>query len=130
MLVTIDSPAEHRFRTWQSFPSGRVVKNLPTNAGDARDQVQSLAQEDSWRRKWPPAPRLLPGKSRKQGNLGGYSLWDCEELDTTKGLRTAQHAGTYKGIWLFGPELILLPVFLQTIKNVSGTTLMQHVIFS
>ena len=74
--------------------------------------------------------RTLAEKSCKHGNLGGYSLWDCKELDTTKWLRTAQHVGIYKGIWLFGPELILLPVFLQTIKNVSGMTLMQDVVFS
>ena len=29
-----------------SFPGGSVVKNLPTNAGDAKDVVQSLGWED------------------------------------------------------------------------------------
>ena len=84
------------------LPRGTVVKNLPANAGDARDQVQSLAREDSWRRKWQHAPGLLPGKSHRQGNLAGYSPGGCKELDTTKQLSTAQHVGTYKGIWLFG----------------------------
>ena len=28
------------------FPGGTVVKNLPANAGDARDGVQSLGWED------------------------------------------------------------------------------------
>ena len=29
-----------------SFPGGSVVKNLPANAGDAKDVVQSLGWED------------------------------------------------------------------------------------
>ena len=46
-----------------------VVKNLPANAGDARDlglipgfdlQVRKIP----WRRKWQPTPAFLPGESR------------------------------------------------------------------
>ena len=31
---------------WRGFPDGLVVKNLPANAGDARDLGRSLGQED------------------------------------------------------------------------------------
>ena len=36
-------------------------------------QVQSLGQEDPWRRKWEPAPVFLPGKCYGQKSLVGYS---------------------------------------------------------
>ena len=36
-----------------------------------------------WRRKWPPTPVFLPGKSHGQRSLMGYSPWGCKELDTT-----------------------------------------------
>ena len=34
-----------------------------------------------WRRKWLPTPVLLPGKSRGQRSLMGYSPGSCKELD-------------------------------------------------
>ena len=37
------------------FPSGSVVKNLPANAGDARD-TGSIPRKSPWRRKWQPTP--------------------------------------------------------------------------
>ena len=36
-----------------------------------------------WRRKWQPSPVLLPGESRGQRSLAGYSPWDHKESDTT-----------------------------------------------
>ena len=38
------------------------------------------------RRQWQPTPVLLPGKSHGRRSLVGYSLWGCEELDTTEWL--------------------------------------------
>ena len=35
---------------------------------------------------WQPTPVFLPGKSRGQRSLIGYSPWDRKELDTTKRL--------------------------------------------
>jgi len=37
-----------------------------------------------WRRKWQPAPRLLPGESHGQRSLAGYSPWDHKKSDTTE----------------------------------------------
>ena len=31
----------------------------------------------SWSRKWQPTPIFLPGKSREQRSLVGYSQWGC-----------------------------------------------------
>ena len=39
-----------------------------------------------WRKKWHPAPVLLPGKSCGQRSLVGCSPWGREELDTTERL--------------------------------------------
>ena len=37
-----------------------------------------------WRRKWQSTPVLLPGKSRRQRSLVGYSPWGCKESDMTE----------------------------------------------
>ena len=39
-----------------------------------------------WRKEWLPAPVFLPGESRWQRSLAGYSPWHCKELDTTEWL--------------------------------------------
>ena len=41
-----------------------------------------------WRRRWPPTPVFLPGKSHGQRILEGYSPWGCKESDTTRHLGT------------------------------------------
>ena len=47
-------------------------------------QVQSLGQEDPWRRGWLPSPVFLPGEFRGQRNLARYSPCSCKELDMTE----------------------------------------------
>ena len=37
-----------------------------------------------WRRAWQPTPAFLPGESRGQRSLGGYSPWGRKESDTTE----------------------------------------------
>ena len=37
-----------------------------------------------WWKKWQPTSVFLPGKSRGQRSLVGYSLWGCKELDVTE----------------------------------------------
>ena len=60
--------------------NGSAVKNRLT----LREAwVPSLGQEDPWRRKWQIAPTFLPGKSRGQKNLAGYSPWGGKQLDMT-----------------------------------------------
>ena len=36
-----------------------------------------------WRKKWQPTPVFVPGESRSQRSLVGYSPWDCKESDMT-----------------------------------------------
>ena len=47
-----------------------VIKNPPAMQ---KMQIQSLGQEDPWRRKWRLTPVFLPGKSHGQRSLAGYS---------------------------------------------------------
>ena len=48
--------------------------------------VQSLGQEDPWRRKWQPTPIFLPGESHGRKSLVGYSPRGRKESDTTERL--------------------------------------------
>ena len=52
-----------------------------------------------WRRKWQPAPVFLPGESRGQRSLAGYSPWGCKELDMTEVLKHAFSIYTYTYIY-------------------------------
>jgi len=49
-----------------------VVKNLPANAGDARDVGLIQVGKSSWRRKWQPTLGFLPEKTHRQRSLVGY----------------------------------------------------------
>ena len=59
----------------------QMVKNL---LAVQEAWVQSLGQEDPWRREWEPTPVFLPGESHGQRSLAGYSPWGFKELDTTE----------------------------------------------
>ena len=54
------------------FPSGSVVKNLPTNAEDMGAIPESGRP---WRRNWQPTPVFLPGQFHGQRDLMGYRPW-------------------------------------------------------
>ena len=51
-----------------------MVKNLPANAGDAGDMVQSQDPEDPLGKEMATNSSILPGKSHAQWSLVGYSL--------------------------------------------------------
>ena len=67
------------------FPIAQMVKNLPVMQ---KTQVQSLGQEDPWRREWQPAPVFLPGESHGQRSLVGYRPGSCKESDVIEQLST------------------------------------------
>ena len=64
-----------------------MVKNLPANAGDVREQgsIPGLGKIP-WRRKWQPTPVFLSGKFSGQRNLAGHSPWGHKVSDTTEDL--------------------------------------------
>ena len=81
--TSVKAPEKVAFKRslpWTSLVA-QMVKSLPTMW---ETRVQSLDQENSWRRKWQPTPVLLPGKSHGWRNLVGYSPWGCKESDTTE----------------------------------------------
>ena len=67
-----------QMNSWLMVLCGRVsqvvlvVKNSTASAGDARDEVRSLAQEEPWKRKWQPTPVFLPERSHGQRSLVGF----------------------------------------------------------
>ena len=62
------------------FLGGAVVKNVPANAGEARDAGLVPRQG-----RWQPIPVFLPGKIPGTEESGGlYSPWGCKELDMTE----------------------------------------------
>ena len=59
------------------FTGGAVVKNLPANAGDARDGgliSGSWVWKAFWSRKWQPTSIFLPGKFHGQKSLVGATV--------------------------------------------------------
>ena len=66
-----------------------MVKNLPANAGAARDiGLIPGSGQIPWRRKRQPTPVFLPGKSHAQRSLADYSPGGHKESDTTERLST------------------------------------------
>ena len=54
-----------------------MVKNLPTNMGEARDTgLIPVLGRFPWSRKGQPTPVFLPRKFHTQESLAGYSSWD------------------------------------------------------
>ena len=61
----------------------QTVKNLPAVL---KTQVQSLGQENPWRREWQLTPVFLSGEFHGQRSLVGYSPWDRKVSDVTEQL--------------------------------------------
>ena len=66
-----------------------MIKNLPAVQ---ETRIQSLGQEDPWRREWQLTPVFLPGEFHGQRSLACYSPWGCKELDMIEQLTLIQMA--------------------------------------
>ena len=70
-------------------------------------RVWSLSQEDPWRRKWQPTPRVSPRKFRGQRCLLGYSPWGGKESEMTEQMSMQTHMpgdvnftwGSQRNVW-------------------------------
>ena len=62
----------------------QLVKKLPANAGDIRDEASIPGSGRSLEEEMHPTPVFLPGKSHGQRILVGYSPGDGKELDVTE----------------------------------------------
>ena len=61
-----------------------MEKNLPVNAGETRNEFDPWIGKIPWRRTQEPSLVSLPGESRGQRSLAGYSPWGHKESDTTE----------------------------------------------
>ena len=61
-----------------------VAKNLPTNAGEARDTGSILGWEDSLEKEMVTHSSILAWRIHGQRSLVGYSPWGRKESDTTE----------------------------------------------
>ena len=59
----------------------QTVKNLPAMQ---ETPIQSLDEQDPWRRKWQLTPLFLLGNFHEQRSLAVYSPWACKESDLTE----------------------------------------------
>ena len=78
------------FKVMASQLLAQMVKSMPSVW---ETWIQSLGQEDLWRREWQPTPVFLPGKSQGWRSLVGPNSWGLEESDTTERL-THSHSVT------------------------------------
>ena len=60
-----------------------------------------------WRRTWQPTPVLLPGESRGQRSLVGYSPWNHKESDAAEATEYTVHTVAKKNV--------LLPFYVNTV---------------
>ena len=67
----------------------KTIKNLPANAGDARDSGSvpgTWIGKIPWRRAWQLTPVFLHRKFHGQRSLAGYNIWGHKESDMTEQL--------------------------------------------
>ena len=62
-----------RSRSRRASQVALVIKNLPANAGDIRDEFDPWVGKIPWRRAWQPSLVFIPGESHGQRSLVGYS---------------------------------------------------------
>ena len=63
-----------------------MVKNLPANAGDARDAGSIPGSGNCSEKEMATHSSILAWRIYGQRSLVGYSLWGHKESDTTEGL--------------------------------------------
>ena len=82
-----------------------MIKNLPAVQ---ETRVQSLGQEDPWRREWQLTPVFFPEEFHGQRSLASYSPWGCKELDMIEQLTLIQMADS---CWYLALPLVFKTVF-------------------
>ena len=80
------------------FATSQMVKHLPTIR---ETRIWSLGREDPLEKEMATHSSTLPGKSRGQRSVIGYSPWGCKELDTTERLHFFTFTVAFYLIWLY-----------------------------
>ena len=98
-----------------------VVKNPPAK----QDMwVPSRVGEIPWRREWLPTPVILPGESRGQKGLEGYSPWGHKRVVLNSATKQQQTAKKDGKLWMsFKQEStsLKLAVWLSITRTFSST---------
>ena len=103
---------------------GLMIKNPPTNAGDAKDaRLMPGWGRSPWRRKWQPTPVFLPGESQGQRSLVGYGPWGHKATKVTSHAHVpgqiqelkATSAASHKGFGI--PDFIHTHVHTHTCSS-------------
>ena len=77
-------------------------------------QIQSLGQEDPWRRKWQPTPVFLPGESHGQRSLAGYGPWGDKGVGQNLAIKNYKQSASFlQGQNILSASLKLLNNFLR-----------------
>ena len=76
-MVTVGLTRTQKFNFYLGFPGNSCGKESACQW--RREGFNPLAGKVSWRRKWQPTPVFLPGISRGQRSLVGYSPWGLKE---------------------------------------------------
>ena len=72
-------------RSWSCFPGGTSGKEPTCQCRrQKRCEFDPWVRKIPWRREWQPTPVLLPGESRRQRDLAGFSPQGHKESDTTE----------------------------------------------
>ena len=94
----------------KGFPGGTEVKKIHLPMQEMKETpVWSLGQEDPWRWKWQPTPVFLPGESRGQRKLTGYSPWGCR----VRHKWVTEQKELKRSLWSFLLHQVLPPCFLD-----------------
>ena len=75
-------------------PGGSAVRNPAANAGGSRLEFRPWVGKIPWGREWQAIPVILPGKSREQRSLAGYSQGGHKGLDMAEQQSARAHAHT------------------------------------
>ena len=71
--------------SWMAFPAGAAGKEPACQCRrHKRCRFNPWVRKLPWRRAWQPTPAFLPGESRGQTRLVGYSPWGHRESDMTE----------------------------------------------
>ena len=103
------------------FPGGSDSKESACNTGDLGliPEVGKIP----WRKAWQPTPLFLPGESRRQRSLTGYSPRGRKEMDTTESLLKDIEGW---GFWLTLSELETSPLYKEDFNRFAGLICYRH----
>ena len=117
---------------YMGFPGSAVVKNLPSNAGDARDRhgFDPWVREIPWSRNGNLLQYLWPENSVNKG-AWGYSPLGCKELEMTAWLSTHACCGLYASLdFLQYCTVSVIFIFIFNVLFCIGALVFSHVLYS